>query len=212
MMRRIAVMAGDLAGHVLPSSRSHWHAAMIAEVASIEDDRDAAGFAFGCLVAGLRERLADIDTRFSAGIGVLALVGMTAAAVHFTLGWRGASMSATGRAHFFKLLQAADPGQPISRAAFDTAMPIIAGCFLMLALAHLCGAWLLLRGRLREFACAWAVGLFFAVIAVAVQLAVVWSLDGLPSEFIASLVQIIGLPALLHLSRARRDAQGSKTG
>jgi hypothetical protein len=52
---------------------------------------------------------------------------------------------------------------------------------------------------------AWSAGVLFAAVAVAVQLSVVWSLDGLPSEFIALLVQMLGLPLLLLWSQSRRD-------
>jgi hypothetical protein len=204
MMRRLAIVACDLAGFALPPARARWHAAMVAEVACIRDDRDAMRFAAGCLVAGLRERIADDDSRFTAGLASLAVVSLLAALAHIGLAWRGAKLLVAGPDRFFALLQAANPDQPMSRAAFDAAMPVVAVCFLGLGIAHLCGGWLLLRRRLRHFAWAWGAGLVFAAIAVAVQLSVVWSLDGLPSEFTALLVQMLGLPALLVWSEARR--------
>ncbi len=204
MMRRIAIAACDVAGLALPPGRARWHAAMLAEVSCIGDDRDAMRFAAGCLVAGLRERIADADSRFTAGLVSLAVVSLVAAFAHIGLAWRGAELLVAGPDRFFALLQAANPDQPMSRAAFDAAMPVLASCFLGLGIAHLCGAWLLLRRRLRDFAWAWGGGLLFASVAVAVQLSVVWSLDGLPSEFAALLVQMLGLPALLLWSEARR--------
>lgn len=205
MIRRLATFTCEIASHILPPSRAPWRPAMMAEVASIDDDRDAARFAVGCLVAGVRVRLADADTRFTLGLRSLALVSALAAVAHIGLGWRGAQLLATGPDDFFTVLQAANPGHPISRAAFDAAMPVVATCFVLLGIAHACGGWLLLRGQLGRFAIAWSAGLLFAATAVAVQLSVVWSLDGLPSEFAALLVQMLGLPALLLWSQARRN-------
>ena len=48
-LRRLALAIGQLIGHVLPRPQSSWSRAMLHEIAAVEDDWEALGFAAGCL-------------------------------------------------------------------------------------------------------------------------------------------------------------------
>jgi hypothetical protein len=82
-------------------------------------------------------------------------------------------------------------------------MPFVIACLFALGFAHLGASYFLLRREWRRFLIAWCGALVAAIVAVAVQLSVVWNADGLPSEFFALLVQAVALPILLLWSNGR---------
>ena len=55
--RRLSLAVVSFSAHLLPTERIEWAAAMIAEVRHCDRDRDAVGWALGCLAAALKERL-----------------------------------------------------------------------------------------------------------------------------------------------------------
>jgi hypothetical protein len=194
MIRRLARKLGDVAAAMLPGARRAWGEAMAAEIETIAGDWEAARFAAGCVVAGLKARASDFDTQFAAGLGTLALASAAFAMFHIRLAWGGAEILLGRRDAFYETLWRSDP---TVASAYRTAIPIVAFCFLLLGLIHLRGAYLLARGRLREFAFVWCAALAVATLAVAIQLSVVWTLDGVPNEFFALMLQSLGVPALL---------------
>lgn len=169
---------------------------MIVELSHAENDRAALRFASGCLLAALRERVHDADTHLRAGLWLIAIV--TALYGIFRLACA---------AHGLAVLWGAQDGmrdafvqQGVASAViarYDAARPIVVGCFAALGLALLTSAWFLSRRQFRPFVTAWSIALLIAGIAVALQLSIVWSADGVPSEFRALLVQAITVPALL---------------
>jgi hypothetical protein len=203
MMRRLAVKLGDLAVMALPRSRKAWGQAMMVEIEMISGDWAAAHFAAGCVIAGLTDRLSDFDAGFAAGLRFLALVSGAFALFHLRCAWGGARILLGRPDPFFNVLQRSDPA---AAAAYHNAIPIVAGCFLLLGIAHLAGAYLLARGRFREFLFVWCAVVVVATLAVVVQLSIVWTLDGIPSEFAAPIVQSIGVSALLMWSKSRTSA------
>ncbi|HWA88496.1 MAG TPA: hypothetical protein VG889_00565 [Rhizomicrobium sp.] len=194
MIRRLAFKLGGLAAAILPGSRGAWGEAMAAEIATIDGDWDAARFAAGCFIAGLKERAADFDTRFAAGLWSLATASAAFAAFHIRNAWGGARALLGGPDAFYETLWRNDP---TVAAAYRGAIPMVASCFLLLGLVHLCGAYLLARRRFRAFALSWCAALAIATFVVAIELSVVWTLDGVPSEFFALILQSLGVPALL---------------
>lgn len=60
MRRRLTHLLVHHAADVLPRDRSAWASAMKEETCAIENDREALGWAFGCLVTGYRERFRSI--------------------------------------------------------------------------------------------------------------------------------------------------------
>lgn len=82
-------------------------------------------------------------------------------------------------------------------ASYETARPVVVGCFLALGAAQLTTAWFLSRRQFRLFATAWCIALVVAGIAVAIQLSIIPNRAGVPSEFRALLMQAVAVPALL---------------
>jgi hypothetical protein len=74
MMHRLAYALCRVAGHMLPAARKPWADAMTAELSYTEDDHAALAYAGGCLLAALRERVLDFDTRFTAGLWSIAVI------------------------------------------------------------------------------------------------------------------------------------------
>jgi hypothetical protein len=200
--RRFAIALCDLAGSVLPSECRQWRHAMRAELDHIADERDALEHAGGCVAAALGQRARDFDTRFTAGLWSAALVGAIFAAIHILCAARGIAVLRGAPDGFLDSLVrgGADAGLI---ASYERARPIVIAGLLGLGLTHLAGMAFLVRRDLRRFAYAWCAAVLIAILAVAIQLSVVWSADTLPSEFVAPLLQSGLLLMLLHWSRGR---------
>lgn len=203
-MSRLALSLGDLATRILPSGRKGWGEAMKAELIHIDDERSAVAHARGCLIAAVRERALDFHTRFAAGIWGVALVSGAFAFFHLKCASRGVDVLLGARDDgFLETLRHSGRADAELVAAYQNAMPVVIACFFCLGAAHLAAAWFLFRMQLRRFLWAWCAALLVATAAVAIQLSIVWSPDGLPSEFFALLVQAVALPALLFWSGGR---------
>ncbi len=206
MMRRLAVALCGAASRVLPASRRRWADAMVVELAHTDGDRAALGFAGGCLLAALHERVRDLDTRFAAGLWSIAVITALFAVLRISCAARGLAAIFGARDGMHEALA----GQGASLALmtrYDAARPVVVGCFVVLGCAQLAGAWFLSRGQLQRSLVAWCVALIVATITVGIQLSIVWNLDGVPSEFHALLVQA-AVPALLIWFRRRQDRLG----
>ncbi len=182
-----------LARRLLPTARQPWADAMAAELYQIDDDRDALAFAGGCLLAALRERIADVDTRFGAGLWSIAIVAALCAVIQLVCAARGVAVLFGARDGMRASLVAA----PDLLARYDAARPLVVACFLALGLAQLATAWFLSRDEMRRFVIAWALAMTIAGFAVLVQLSIIWQLDGVPSEFHALLIEAAAVPLLL---------------
>lgn len=55
--RRLSLAVVSFAAHLLPTERTEWAAAMVAEVRHCGRDGDAVAWALGCVIAALRERI-----------------------------------------------------------------------------------------------------------------------------------------------------------
>lgn len=210
MTGRLAPALCDLAIRVLPARRKVWGEAMKAELHHIADGRPAVAHASGCLVAAARERARDFDTRFGAGIWSVALVSGAFAVIHISCAARGVRVLFGARDGFLDALVRGGRADAALVASYRSAMPIVIVCLFGLGFAHLAAAYFLFRLQLPRFLLAWCAALPIAIVAVAIQLSIVWSPDGLPAEFVALLVQAVTLPMLLlwsngrHLYRGRR--------
>lgn len=172
------------------------------ELAYIEANRDAVAHGFGCLAAALRERTLDFETRFGAGLWATALVGAGFACFHIVCAARGVAVLRGARDGFLEALlnNGADAGLV---ARYAAARPVVIACLFGLGLAHLIAAWFLSHGQFRPFLVAWTAALLAAALAVSIQLSIVWTADGLPSEFVALLAQAIAVASLLLWSNGR---------
>ncbi len=63
--RRLALAIGHVIGHILPRLQSDWSRAMLHEIAAVEDDWEALGFAAGCLRVAVMEAAAFNAARLS---------------------------------------------------------------------------------------------------------------------------------------------------
>jgi hypothetical protein len=160
-------------------------------------------YASGCLLAAVKERAADFETRFVAGIWSVALVSTALAFVHLECASRGVAVLFGAHDGFLQALLQSGANEQLLNSYY-AARPIVISCLYGLGFAHVAAAYFLFRLQLRKFVFAWIAALLAASAAVAVQLSVVWSSDGLPSEFFALLVQAVALPQLLIWSRDRR--------
>lgn len=203
MTRRLAYALCDLAILVLPRGRIVWGEAMKAELAYVGDGAAVLAHAGGCIVAATKERLLDFDARFAAGLWTLTLLSMSFAIFHIACASRGVDVMLGGRDGFLTALVRSGKATPELIASYHAAMPFVIACLFALGIAHLAGSYFLLRREWDRFLFAWCGALLAASAAVVVQLSVVWSSDGLPSEFIALLVQAIALPMLLLWSNGR---------
>jgi hypothetical protein len=97
---------------------------------------------------------------------------------------------------------------PALMTRYEAARPIVIGCFIILGCTHLAAAWFLSRTQFHRFLIAWCAALLVAGVAVAIQLSIVWSADGMPSEFHALIIQAVALPALLAWSHGRHKYPG----
>lgn len=207
MMRRLAFRLCIVASHLLPAARKPWADAMAAELPHVESDRAALAYAAGCLIAAIRERAHDFDTRFSAGLWSIAITTSLLAMFQLACAARGIDVLLGARDGMREALLHEGAG-PALVARYETARPIVVCCFILLGCTHLAAAWFLSRTQLRRFFIAWCAALLVATIAVMIQLSVVRSTIGVPSEFHALLVQAVALPALLAWSRGRHKYSG----
>ena len=203
MMRRLASALCDGARRVMPPARRGWATAMAAELVHIEADRAALAYAGGCLLAAARARLHDFETRFAAGRWTIALATLLFAALQSLCAARGVRALLGGRDGMLDaLIRARGPHAPMV-ASYTQARPIVVACFLALSALHLAAAWFLTRAQLGRFLTVWCLAVLVAITAVAIQLSIVWTADGIPCEFHPLLVQAVALPALLAWSNGR---------
>lgn len=204
MMRSLALALCGAACRVLPARRQSWAEAMAIELAQVEGDRAALTFAGGCLLAALHERARDLDTRFAAGLWSIAVVTALFAVLQLSCAARGLAVVFGARDGMHDALVRQGASLALM-ARYDAAQPVVVGCLLALGCAQLAGAWFLSRGQLRRSFVAWCGTLLFAVLTVGIQLSIVWSPDGVPSEFHALLVQAVAVPALLVWFHRRQE-------
>ncbi len=207
MMRRLAFALCAVAGHLLPATRKPWADAMSAELPHAESDRAALAYAAGCLIAAIRARAHDFDTRFSAGLWSIAVITSLFAMIQLACAARGIDVLLGARDGMREALLK-DGASPALMVSYEAARPIVIGSFTLLGCMHLVAAWFLSRALLHRFFIMWCAAFVVASAAVIIQLSVVWSAVGLPSEFHALLVQAIALPALLAWSRGRHKYSG----
>ncbi|MBX9730218.1 MAG: hypothetical protein K2X59_02725 [Sphingomonas sp.] len=204
MMRRVAYALGDIASRMLPKAHRQWGDAMIAEIGHADADRAALGFAIGCVVAALRARVCDGETRFSAGLWSIALLTAFFAVLRFQCAVNGVPVLLGAPDGMEEALLQHGASRSLI-ASYQAGRPFVILCFLALGCAELLAAWFLSRRDYRRFLGAWFAAFSVAVVAVAIQLSIVWSAPGLPSEFHALLMQAIAVPTLLAWPQTRHD-------
>ena len=209
MTGRLAHALCDLASLVLPRRRKLWGDAMRAELDHIGDGRSAVAHATGCLVAAARERALDFETRFAAGLWSVALVTGAFALFHIGCAARGVRVLLGARDGFLDMLVRGGADMQLL-ASYQGARPVVISCLLGLGLAQLAAAWFLFRMQLRPFLFAGGAALLIATVAVAIQLSIVPSAAGLPSEFFAPIAQGLALPMLLLWSNGRHRRPGRR--
>ena len=203
MMRRLPLILCHVASRLLPARRRSWADGMLAELSYADDARAALSFAVGCLLAALRERLRDADTHIIAALWTIAVITAFYALVRLACAVRGVAVLFGARDGMLDaLLRHQAP--PTVLAGYETARPIVIGCFLALGFAQFATAWFLSRRQFRSFATAWCIALLIAGVAVAIQLSIIPSGAGVPSEFHALLMQAVAVPALLVWSHRRQ--------
>lgn len=195
--RRVAFALCDLANRMLPVPRRHWGRAMIADLDHVEDDREALAYAAGCLHAAVVERCRDFDTRFAAGLWSVALVTGLFAMIHVVCAAHGVNVLLGAHDGMLDALRRRGGADRFVIARY------VIGCFFMLGMVHAAANWLLVRSQFGLFLAAWCAALVVAGLAVAIQLSVIWTADGVPSEFYALIVQAAVIPALLIWSKGR---------
>ena len=211
MTGRLAPLLCKLAVRVLSAPRKSWGTAMEAELHYIGPERPAIAYAAGCLVAAIQERASDFETRLSAGLCSIAVVSAAFGLFHIQCGARGVQVLLGRPDGFLDSLVRSGRADAGLIASYQSAMPIVIACLFALGAAHLAAAYFLVRRHLRGFVAAWCSALGSAAVAVTVQLSVVWTGDGLPSEFFALLIQATALSLLVIWSngqhgRSRRQA------
>lgn len=196
MRYRLPLILCTVAASLLPPARRAWADAMIVELSHAENNRAALNFASGCLLAALRERVRDADTHLRAGLWSIAIVTALYAVFRLACASRGLAVL-LGAPDGMRDAIVQQGVTPVVIARYEAARPIVVGCFLALGMALLATAWFLSRRQFRLFVTAWSIALLIAAMAVALQLSIVWSADGVPSEFHALLVQALTVPVLL---------------
>lgn len=207
MNRFLADALCGAASRLMPAVHRNWAEAMSVELAHADDDRAALAFAAGCLFAALRERVRDIDSRFAAGLWSIAIVTALFAVLRLECAVRGVAVLFGARDGMHEALSRQGTSLAILQN-YESARPLVVGCFLALGCLQLASAWFLSRGQLRRFLAASAAALLVAGSVVALQLSIVWTLDGVPSEFHALLLQAAALPALLAWFHRRHGRMG----
>ena len=208
MMRRLASTLCDIAGHVLPVAHKRWADAMAAELPHTENDRAALAYAAGCLVAAMRERAHEFDTRFAAGLWSVAVTTSLFGIIQLACAVRGIEVLFGARDGMREAL-VHDGANLALVARYDAARPIVIGIFILLGCVHLASAWFLSRMQLRKFFITWCTALLIASVAVMIQLSIVRNTGGIPSEFHGLLVPAVVLAALLAWSRGRHKGRMS---
>lgn len=201
--RRLARALCDIANRTLPYARRQWGQAMIADLASVDDDREACVFAVGCVIAAVKERFCDFDTRFAAGLWTVALVTGLFAMIHVVCAAHGVRVLLGAPDAMLESIRhsSGESGSVIAR--YESARPVVIGCFFVLGFLHAASGWFLARAEFGRFVLTWCGALMVAATAVAIQLSVIDTADGVPSEFYALLVQGTAIPALLIWSNGR---------
>lgn len=210
MIHRLSIALCDIAILVLPRPRKNWGNAMKVEVLHVDETGAAVAYAGGCVMAAVKERALDFRTRFSAALGIVALISAAFGIFHILCAARGVEVLLGAPDGFLNALIRNGRADTYRVASYLTARPIVIACFFGLGLAHLAAACFILRMQLQRFIIAWCAALLIATAAVVIQLSIVWSLKGLPSEFCALLVQAVGLPALLLWSNGRHRHLGRR--
>jgi len=203
MTHRLPLILCNVAARLLPASRRSWADGMIAELSHADDARAALNFASGCLVAALRERARDADTHIMAMLWTIAMVTALYAVVQLVCAVRGVAVLFGARDGMMDAL-VRNGASPTIIASYETARPMVVGCFLALGTVQIATAWFLSRGQIRPFAIAWCIALLIASIAVAIQLSIIRNGAGVPSEFHALFMQAVAVPALLVWLRRRQ--------
>ncbi len=175
---------------------------MLADLECVGDD-DAFAFAGGCLIAAVKERFCDFDTRFAAGLWAVAVVSGLFGVIHLLCAAHGVRVLLGAPDGMLESLRQSGNLSRSVVSRFESARPFVIACFVALGLLQVIAGWFLVRVRFWEFLFAWCVAVIIAVAAVAVQLSVIWTGDGVPSEFYAILVQAAAIPALLLWSDGR---------
>ncbi len=176
---------------------------MAAEMSQAEDDHAALAFAGGCLFAAASARVADVDTRFGAGIWAIAVATACLAMFQLACAAHGVAAILGGPDGMREALMQ-DGAAPATIARYDAARPLVVGCSVALGLTQLATAWFLSREQLRRFLAAWSIALVIAAVAVVTQLSILFNIDGVPSEFHGLLLQSAAVPALLAWYRHRQ--------
>ena len=203
MTRSLPTFLCEIAGRLLPMSRRPWADAMIAELSHTDDGRAALSFAGGCLLAALSERVRDADTHFVAVLWSIAVITALDSIFRLACAARGLNVLFGAPDGMRQALLQHGASAAIT-AGYDNARPTIVVCFMALGLAQLATAWFLSRGQLRHFFVAWSIALLIAGVAVTIQLSIIWTVEGVPSELRALLLQAVAVPGLLVWSRTRR--------
>lgn len=204
MKRRLAAAICRAASRLLPDRRQGWADAMLAELAHADDDRDALVFAAGCLFAAMHERVHDIDSRYVAGLWSLAIATALFAVLQLECAARGiATLFGARDGMHDALIQHGASAALLEN--YTAARPVVIAGFVALGCLQLAGAWFLSRGQLHRFLAASGTALVIATTVVAIQLSIVWTLNGVPSEFHALLMQAVALPALLAWFHRRQN-------
>jgi hypothetical protein len=207
MSGRLASKLCDFAAALLPASRKGWGDAMRAELAYIGSERSALVHSVGCIMAAVKERAMDFDARFAAGIWSVALVTAALAIFHLRCAWRGLEVLMGDHDGFLAGLTRCGRADIETIARYHSAIPVVATCLFCLGLAHLAAGYFLVRMQIKRVCAAWLAALLLATLAVFIQLSIVWSPPGLPSEYYALLLQAAALPALLLWSNGRHRRQ-----
>ena len=201
--RRLAVVLCALACRALPLARHEWGQAMLADLDHVDDDHEALSFAGGCLFAAGIERYRDFDTRFATGLWAVALATGLCAIIHLVCAARGVAVLLGAPDGMLAVLRQSQGADAELVARYQAARPVVVGCFFLLGLVQAAAGFLLVQADFRRFVPVWYAGLGVAVAAVTIQLGIIWTLDGIPSEFYATLVQAAAIPALLAWSNGR---------
>ncbi len=201
--QQLALALCHLASRTLPLARRQWGDAMIADLAAADEDQQALAYAGGCLRAAIAERCRDFDTRFAAALWSVALVTGLFAMIHLVCAAHGVAVLLGAPDGMLTSLRQSDGMSAATIARYEAARPFVIGCFFTLGFVQAAAGWFLVRADFKRFLWAWCAAAIVAAVAVTIQLSVIWTADGVPSEFYALLVQAAAIPALLLWSNGR---------
>jgi len=203
MMRPLAMILCEFARFTLPKKRKAWGDVMKAETKYIGDDRAAVIYAVGCLFAGFKERAKDFRTCFFIGHWSVVAITVALALYHIHCAWRGMLVMWGKPDPLYEALLRGSSADRMVAAAYHDATPIIVSLIFGLGVMHLVAAYFFARLQLQNFVYAWIAALLVSVLAVVIQLSIIWNLNGLPAEFVALIIQLLAVPALLLWSNGR---------